>query len=96
MTIALGALADAVRQYDPVLALDGGGDGLEAYKILLAHLPRLLEKNGRAFFEIGFDQGESVPRLSRETGVFNSVLRLDSGGLPRVVEIFFLQPDGDK
>ncbi len=90
------SLADSVRNYDPILALDGGEDGLAAYEILFAQLPRLLKKHGRAFFEIGADQGKTVPRLSADSGVFDSALCLDSAGLPRVVEIFFTQQNGDK
>jgi len=89
-------LAPEVVQYDPILALAGGEDGLEAYKAIFLQLPRLLEKDGRAFFEIGFDQGETVPRLGEDSGVFKTALGLDSVGLPRVVEMFFAVRDGDK
>ena len=78
-----------VKKFDPILALDGGEDGLEAYKKIFSQLPALKKMGGRAFFEIGFDQSESVMRLGKESRFSNMTLHRDSEGLPRVVEIFF-------
>ena len=75
-----------VRNYDPILALDGGDDGLDAYRAILTEMKTLLSPGGIALFEIGFDQGESVPRLVEESGATPVAVIPDSGGNPRVVE----------
>jgi release factor glutamine methyltransferase len=75
-----------VRNYDPILALDGGNDGLDAYRSILTEMKTLLSPDGIALFEIGFDQGESVPRLVEESGATPVAVIPDSGGNPRVVE----------
>lgn len=74
-----------VRAFEPVLALSGGADGLEAYRQLARTLPGLLLPQGRAFLEIGFDQGESVTRILENQGL--RVIRIvkDLGGHDRVV-----------
>jgi len=82
-------LDENVQKYDPILALDGGEDGLQAYKIIFSEIFRILNPGGYAYFEIGFDQAESVMRLSEESRFSNTRLISDSARLPRVVEIFF-------
>lgn len=82
-------LDENVQKFDPILALDGGKDGLQAYKIIFSDLSRILKRGGRAFFEIGFDQEESVTRLSKESRFLVEGVHRDSAGHPRVVEIFF-------
>lgn len=89
-------LSETVRKYDPILALDGGDDGLHAYRQIFSQLPALLKPGGVALFEIGFDQNDSVMRLSRESGFPKARIHADSGGLPRVLEIFYDHPCGDK
>lgn len=52
-----------VKDYDPVMSLDGGDDGLDFYKIIARKAPEYLKEGGRLYLEIGFDQGESVKAL---------------------------------
>lgn len=73
-----------VREHDPALALDGGVDGLDAYRHISALLSTLLTQHGIAILEIGYDQGESVPALCRAAG-FMPTLRHDLAGQPRCV-----------
>lgn len=80
-------LATEVQNHDPILALDGGEDGLEAYQSIFLSLGRLLSPCGLALLEIGFDQAESVPRLAEESGLSCLAIHNDYAGLPRVVEI---------
>ena len=61
-------LSPEVRDHDPILALDGGEDGLEAYHALVPVLQKHLAPNGLAALEIGFDQGISVPNLFNQAG----------------------------
>jgi len=77
-----------VKNYDPILALDGGIDGLDAYKSIFSDLPRVLNDDGIAFFEIGFDQADDIVRLSKKYKIRNEALYYDLAGNPRVVEIF--------
>lgn len=53
----------SVKKYDPVLALNGGSDGLKFYKAIAKSVKDYLTKNGFVFLEIGFDQAESVKKL---------------------------------
>lgn len=85
-------LSPDVKNHDPILALDGGKDGLDAYRKILKNLKNILNQDSTAFFEIGFDQGESVMRLARESGFSSIYLSRDLAGLARVVEI----SNGDK
>jgi release factor glutamine methyltransferase len=74
-----------VRAFEPILALSGGADGLEAYRQLARTLPGLLLPQGRAFLEIGFDQAESVIGILENQGL--RVIRIvkDLAGHDRVV-----------
>lgn len=59
----IGELQKEVRECEPVTALDGGEDGLDFYRRITAAAPRLLNDGGMLIFEIGYDQGKSVPKL---------------------------------
>lgn len=89
-------LDENVQKFDPILALDGGQDGLQAYKMIFSDLSRLFKKGGYGFFEIGFDQEKTVVRLSEESRFFVEGVYRDSAGHPRVVEIFSGKRNGDK
>ena len=68
--------------HEPLLALDGGEDGLDFYRAMLSYLPALV-KNGVILFEIGYDQESAITRLAQEAGLCCRVRR-DYGGNPRV------------
>jgi len=68
-TDAIADLADDVRLYDPMLALDGGIDGLVPYRIIFPQIRTVLKQDGRAFFEIGFDQGDDIKKMAAECGL---------------------------
>lgn len=76
-----------VRNHDPILALDGGADGLDAYKKIISALPHILKPGGTALFEIGFDQADDLARLSRLPWIREIYTHTDYAGRPRVVEI---------
>jgi len=80
-------LAPEVRDHDPRVALDGGADGLDAYRRLLADIRTLLAPGGAALFEIGFDQAETVSSLARQAGWRRVGLRRDLGGHARVITL---------
>jgi len=78
-------LAPDVRKYDPLLALDGGVDGLAPYRILIPRLRQHLNPHGFAVFEIGYDQAAEVTCLFTQAGLQNITLHHDLGGNPRCV-----------
>jgi release factor glutamine methyltransferase len=81
-----------VWAFDPYLALDGGADGLAAYKAILSDMPRLLADSGRGFLEVGAGQATAVQDLASEAG-FDSLTHADLAGIERVVEL--RRPQGD-
>jgi release factor glutamine methyltransferase len=83
---AIAGLQVEVALHDPHIALDGGTDGLAAYRAILADLDRLLAPDGRAFMEIGFDQAYAIAELARSHG-FASAFHRDLGGIERVAEL---------
>ncbi|MEM6902581.1 MAG: peptide chain release factor N(5)-glutamine methyltransferase [Pseudomonadota bacterium] len=78
-------LTPEVKDYDPHLALDGGEDGLEAYRQLGPVLGRRLAALGIGAIEIGFDQGKSVPACLTEAGLITQTPLSDLAGHPRCV-----------
>ncbi|MDF1748233.1 MAG: peptide chain release factor N(5)-glutamine methyltransferase [Alphaproteobacteria bacterium] len=78
-------LDPAVRNYDPILALDGGPDGLDAYRAIIDAAPKVLRPGGWIALEIGWDQGESVPNLLNSAGFLRISCFKDTSGHDRVV-----------
>ena len=78
-------LAPEVREYDPHLALDGGADGLEAYRAILARAPKLIGADGVMVFETGHDQSAAVADLCRMAGLAQVRIVSDLAGTERVV-----------
>ncbi|OYW43288.1 MAG: protein-(glutamine-N5) methyltransferase, release factor-specific [Azorhizobium sp. 12-66-6] len=82
----LPALEREVRLFDPAPALDGGADGLNAYRAILAALPRLLAPQGIAVLELGIGQEADVAALARAQGLLaEAPARPDLGGIPRAL-----------
>jgi release factor glutamine methyltransferase len=79
----IATLAVDVRDYDPHMALDGGNDGLDAYRAILSDLSRVLADGGVAFLEIGFGQAGAVAEQAAENG-FRATFRRDLAGIERV------------
>ncbi|MFP4014516.1 MAG: peptide chain release factor N(5)-glutamine methyltransferase [Chitinispirillaceae bacterium] len=82
----MARLDRSVAQYEPHLALYGGEDGLDFYRILSRTAPKHLVENGRLYLEIGYDQGESVPDLFRRDGWAGVSVQHDLAKRPRVVK----------
>ncbi|MCL5257018.1 MAG: protein-(glutamine-N5) methyltransferase, release factor-specific, partial [Chloroflexi bacterium] len=62
----LDELPQSVRDYEPRLALDGGPQGLDVYRRLLAQAPSFLTPGGGIFMEIDPRQADEVIRLAQE------------------------------
>lgn len=85
-TAAIDTLDVDVRSHDPYLALDGGADGLVAYRAIAAALPRLLTQGGYAVLELGAGQETDVAALLRAAGLdVAGPARRDLGGIPRAL-----------
>ena len=82
---AIPGLMPEVALHEPALALDGGADGLDAYRALAADLPRLLAPGGRAVLELGQGQQPAVEALMRAAGIHSTGCRADLGGIPRAL-----------
>lgn len=83
----IAGLEPEVRVHDPVLALSGGKDGLEAYRAIAAALPHLLKEGGFATLEIGSDQAETVPALFLKAGFEIEGPYADFGARPRAITV---------
>lgn len=78
-------LAPEVRDYDPQVALDGGQDGLDAYRSIAGDAKRILAPGGRLFVELGAGQDEQVRALFTKAGLSPGIPRKDLAGIPRVL-----------
>ncbi len=80
-------LAAEVRS-EPALALDGGPDGMDLVRRLLAGLPDVLLPGGGAYLEMGADQADLMTaEVGRLPGPWTVELHRDLAGLPRIAEI---------
>lgn len=77
-------LMEEVRDHEPLIALDGGEDGLDFYRKITREATEHLYSGGMLFFEIGYDQGEAVSALMKEHFAEVRVIQ-DLAGLDRVV-----------
>lgn len=84
-TSIVAGLDEGVRGYDPLIALDGGHDGLHAYREIATHVANHLLPGGFVAVEIGFDQHDSVKRLFDAAGFLLVDAAKDLGGQDRVL-----------
>jgi release factor glutamine methyltransferase len=82
----VATLAPEVRDYDPILALDGGADGLHAYRAIADVADRLLLREAHLVVEIGIGQGAAVSALFAAAGLdIRPGVRRDLAGIPRAL-----------
>jgi len=86
----IASLAPEVRDYDPMMALDGGDDGLTAYRSISADAKRILAQGGRLFVEMGAGQEPAVRELFTNAGLEVGIARNDLAGTPRVLGASFV------
>lgn len=84
------SLAPEVKNYDPMVALDGGDDGLAAYRAIAADAKRLLAPGARMFVELGAGQEAAVRDLFTNVGLIAGIARTDLAGIPRVLGAGFV------
>lgn len=88
-TKVVESLENQVKDYEPKNALDGGGDGLDFYKRISKEAKAYLRKGGMLLFEIGYNQGETVPEILKNEGYSNITVTKDLGGNDRVVSAVY-------
>jgi len=82
---ALEGLQREVRDHEPLVALSPGGDGLSVIRRLIDDGPAFIKANGHLLMEIGFDQGETVERIVKDSDWSLREIRPDLQGIPRIV-----------
>jgi release factor glutamine methyltransferase len=81
----IDTLEPEVSQWEPRLALDGGADGLDAYRAIARDIARLLRPAGRFALEIGQGQEAAVADILRGQGLSPDATLVDLAGVNRVV-----------
>lgn len=82
----IDTLEPEVRDYEPVMALDGGEDGLDFYRVIAEEAPKHLKKKGILAMEIGHDQREAVLDILEAQGSWENLLGLsDLSGRDRMI-----------
>jgi release factor glutamine methyltransferase len=82
----ISGLASEVRDHDPLRALDGGADGLDAYRVLAPEAMRLLEPGGALIVEMGLGQSGEVEGLMTAAGlILERLPKADLAGIRRAV-----------
>ena len=84
-TADIEALDPSVRDHEPHLALDGGADGLDFYRVIADKWRDALLPNGLMAFEVGIGQADEVLRIMRANGFGDIQIVKDLHGIPRVV-----------
>lgn len=80
----INTLSEEVKK-EPILALDGGEDGLDFYREIVKKAKKYLNPNGYLAFEIGYNQREDVEKILAENGYKNVYSRKDLAGNDRIV-----------
>ena len=81
----IGGLAPEVQAHEPMMALDGGEDGLMFYKRIIPEACQYLVTGGMLYLEIGYDQAQEVTALMEEAGYYEVRTIRDYGGNDRIV-----------
>ena len=80
-------LQNEVKNYDPLISLDGGIDGCDSYWVIFKDLRELLSIDGVSFFEIGYDLLDDVKIILKEFNLNLIKVHKDLYGHTRVIEI---------
>lgn len=78
-------LEPEVKDHDPYIALYGGEDGLDYYRLITEGAKEYLKKGGFLMYEIGYDQAETVKSIMEKNGFMDVKIIKDLAGLDRVV-----------
>ena len=75
----------SVKDYEPLMALDGGEDGLDFYRAICRGWRDVMRPGTGLFFEVGIGQADDVLRIMRQVGFGDIQVADDGAGIPRVV-----------
>ena len=78
-------LSANVKNYDPLISLDGGEDGLKCYRQIAEDINRVIGKNGRVVLEIGYNQAEDVIKIFESKDFIFLDKYIDINGLDRIL-----------
>ncbi|MDA9904371.1 peptide chain release factor N(5)-glutamine methyltransferase [Hyphomicrobiales bacterium] len=78
-------LSKTVKNFDPLISLDGGQDGLECYKEIAQDINRVINKNGRVILEIGYNQANDVIKIFESKEFKLLKIYNDINGLNRIL-----------
>lgn len=92
----LAGLSREVREHDPVLALDGGADGLVAYRAIVGEAERVLRPAGELLLEIGIGQEGDVARIAATHGFRLVARERDLSGIVRALRFARAAPESHK
>ncbi|MGN1318672.1 MAG: peptide chain release factor N(5)-glutamine methyltransferase [Lachnospirales bacterium] len=81
----INTLSPQVKDYEPIIALDGGKDGLKFYRLIVQNCHKFLSKGGYLMFEIGYNQGEEVKSIMENADFSQIQVKKDLSGLDRLV-----------
>ena len=87
-TDVIKTLKKEVQKHDPFVALNGGKDGLDAYKSILPKLLNIIKSSGKIFLEIGKGQENCIIKIATEHGLSLKGYKKDLSGVTRV--LFFM------
>lgn len=88
-TMEISTLMETVRDHEPVLALDGGEDGLKFYRKIIAEAPEHLKENGVLALEIGINQKEDVISLLKQHHFRNIHSFCDYNKIDRIIIAYY-------
>ncbi len=83
-TADIDELMTEVKVHEPFTALDGGEDGFDFYRQIISLSPRTLAEEGMLFFEIGYDQGDTIGEMMRFNGFCDVEVKKDLQQLDRI------------
>lgn len=81
----IASLSKDVRLYDPLLALDGGEDGLDPYRYLAKQIFNILKKDAYAILEFGYGQGLYIKQIFENAGYIVHKILIDLAGIERAI-----------
>lgn len=87
-TNLIKTLKKEVKKYDPFIALNGGKEGLDAYKSILPKLINIIKLNGKIFLEIGEGQESSVTTIATRYGLSQKGYKKDLSGRIRAIMLY--------
>jgi release factor glutamine methyltransferase len=79
-------LQSEIRDWEPLIALDGGADGLEFYRELIPAARDYLNKDGRIIFELGIGQAERIAEMLSYSGYSQIETAEDLAGIERIIQ----------